>query len=326
MSADPTAPVTFTLILSTGFLFKDRVMDRGYNNNVVGTLKTMFDEELKGSGAIKSLTTTLGLDSPMKRYRTYQNAKDFIETRLASSFRGEKETLTYINTDLEGNMLAMDTLRAEDQLTTFYAYHIGYHDLPTVVNLEQDSVVKQNVARFEAMNVSLNSNRELWQISNAGISMLYRTNTPKILGDFPVFRMFPPMSKGRKGMFPLTSKKRKEYKELTQVYVMDDQNDYSKAYTAFSFARNSAIMDAMKITLSVDLNLNMRAGHIMKLYPPSYKSSSPMISSLMEGNWIMTEVSHVFKVVRGRTYVTLQSTALNQRGNIVHDSKYYRQE
>ena len=326
ISSDASAPVTATFILTTAYKFVDEIECKAYYGNVREILQKMATEELIPSKAIKGLSVVKGIDTPMKRFRTYQTTESFIMSRLADSYRGEEETFTYIFTDIESQMYAYHTYGALNELPIYHCFHQGNHNIEKLGQLSEVATSKPYVSLMEGMAVYINTNRDLWQAANAGISMLYRTNTAKRLDDFPVFRMFPPMDLGKKEMLPMASWKPKTYDHLTKVYIMDDQNDYSKEYTALSANRNLDLFKALRIEVLTDMNLNFRAGHILKLYPPAYKNTAPILASMFEGNWLISEVDHILQGVKGKTHLVLQSTSIVQRNNSTYDVKHYRQE
>lgn len=326
ITADVSAPVTVSFILTTSYKFLDEIKCKAYYGNVREILEQVTTEELIPAGAIKKLKVVKGIDTPMKRFRTYQTTEGFITSRLADSYRGEEETFTYIFSDLDTNMYAYHVYGAINELPIYHCFHSGNHNIEKLSALADTKNARPYMSLMEGMSASINLNRDMWQAANAGISMLYRTNTAKKLNDLPVFRMFPPMDIGKHEMLPMESWKKKTYDHLTRVYIMDDQNDYSKEYTALSSNRNLDLFKSLKVEVITDINLNIKPGHIMKLYPPSYKMTAPILASMFEGNWLISEVDHLFQRVKGKTHIVLQSTSIAQRENSTYDVKYYRQE
>ena len=326
MNADLSAPSTITFKLTTPYKFLDEIACKAYYGNVKEIIEQLYKEELAPIGALSGLKIATGIDTPMKRFRTYQTTKEFIETRLADSYRGEEETYTYIFTNLSNVLYAYHVNGALRDLPMYYCFHEGNHNTEYLANLTQSASSAPFVSMMQGVALYINEKQNLWQVANSGISMLYRTNTAKKIRDFPVFRMFPPMDNGVDEMLPITASKAKEYEHLTKVYMMDDQNDYSKEYTALAMQRNQDLFAALRAEVVLDLNLNINAGHICKLFPPSFKANTPILASIFEGNWLISEVSHVFQGTKGKTYLTLQATSLTQRGNRDYDSKFYRQE
>ncbi len=326
MNVDTSAASTVVFKMSTPYKFLDEVECKAYYGNVREILETVCNEELIPCGAISALKVVKGIDTPMKRFRTYQTTKEFIETRLADSYRGEEETYSYIFTDLSNTMYAYHTQGALTELPIYYCFHEGNHNLAYLAELSKIKTAAPFISMMQGLAIYVNEKGTLWQAANAGISMLYRTNTPKKLHDFPVFRMFPPMDIEQNEMLPITASKSKDYSSLTKVYIMDDQNDYSKEYTALSTLRNEELFSALRIEVVTDMNLNINAGHICKLFPPSFKATAPILASIFEGNWLISEVSHILQGTKGKTHLTLQATSLTQRGNRDYDARFYRQE
>jgi hypothetical protein len=291
--------LAFNLTLVNPWYFKQISDSRAYKGNTTAIIQQVINEELSD---VFSGTNIFNSSDPItaNRYRTEMTPSKFFENRIRKNIRGTKEGAVFMFTNDQNEFIVTDY--EELKITAAYtAISMSHPQIAPFLDRINDPLLNTYMIFPNSFTFALNSTpeRDLWALANpAFIYMQHLQGFVKRTMDAPLLEY---MGSNTSNRFTFILKNSVAPYE-TKTYLNDSFLNYADIYSKTLNDYNRRLIKNQSIVLICNPNPNVQVGRLCDFYLTNADDSKP---SLLRQNYVITDVSHVYKGIKSITYVTL---------------------
>ena len=306
----------FSFVLVSPWYFDQVSISRAYKGRMSDIIKQLVTDELGSSFSTPiEKTVIVSNENPeSNRYRTEMTPSTFFEKRLRPHMRGNGDTAIFMYTNIKHEFEFIDypAMVAKQSYTAIDFSHPH-------LNAFADKITNAKLTSFmiypRSDHIKLNTKKErdLWALCNPALLYMYHLGgQTKTANDDPVLKWLSTnidqrFTFVRKDVVPALQ---------TKTYLDDSFHDYQDLYAEVLNDYNKRLIENQSIGMVCLPNINIDIGRLCTRYITKFQTNEVItaqfatttkneIPSLFKQDYIITEVSHVFRGIRGVSYVTL---------------------
>lgn len=309
----------FKMVLVSPWYFNQVSKSRAYQGRISSVIKQLVNEELSTSFTtpIEETVITTGEQYGNRvRYRTEMTPSTFFDKRLRPHMRGNGDTALFMYTNIKHDFELIDYPAMQGK-PYYTAIDFSHPNLSLFGNQITDAAKTSFMIypRSDAIKLNTKKERDLWALCNPALLFMYHLDGQvKIAENDPVLKWLT-TNISQKFTFVRNDS---VPKPQAKTYLDDSFHDYENLYSEILNDYNKRLIENQSIGMVCLPNINIDVGrfctrYLNKTVPNTGISASfqPTIEvpSLFRQDYIITEVSHVFRGIRGVSHVTLGTPA-----------------
>lgn len=310
----------FAFVLVSPWYFDQISNAHAYQGRISDIIKQVITTELNtsflSSAPYNIITTGEPATVEAIRYRTEMTPSKFFETRLRPHMHGNNDSAIFMYTNIKNQFELIDYPQMlKEQFYT--AIDFSHPDTASF----QDQIANSSLTSFmiyprsDTFKLNTHKDRDLWALCNPALLFMYHVNgETKIASDDPVLKFLTNNFDNR-----FTFVRNDAVPSLqTKTYLDDSFHDYEDLYAEVLNDYNKRLIENQSVAMVCLPNMSIDIGRfctriISKPQANTGISASLQatieVPSLFRQDYIITEVSHVFRGIRGISYVTLGTPA-----------------
>ena len=294
----------YQLVLIGSWYFDQSIGSNIYMGSVGSITKKLISDELSKSFTSVNITNTF--DNLKNRYyRTMMTQGKFLESIRKYALGQDKSSVFMFGT-AEGafNIVDYASLNTKER---YIAIDANHPHLPVFKTAIEDTVQSKRFLFPSSITINLNKgrNRNLWMLASPALFYPRRTDgTVKLDRDYPDF---VPLTTNQPNPFTYINSSKQEVK-VSAALQDDSLRGYEQILTDKINSYSRDLMEAHRFDLYCLPNLHTTVGNLCYLYITNDQTEE---LSIFAQDFMVEEVSHIFKGITGHTLMTLSAPGLS---------------